>query len=212
VIVALDAAGEGDARAGGGVKFGFGAALRGEEVAAVDHRGGKGAMVDGGSRPRLPGGTGRHREQLGDVLAEELEGVAALDEADALGDQPFELDRLDLGAVLFGLAAALRLLVGVEVALDAVGLAVKEVDERPQQIGEIVLEAGAGQHGGEAFDHGVELGLDGAGLGQRARIGLVLAEAMAVKGEFVEQVRGRRGGVVFAVGVDVGEGEDAAVV
>ena len=169
-------------------------------------------MVDGRSGTGLPGGTGRHREELGGVLAEELEGVAALDQTDALGDQAFELDRLDLGAVLFGLASALRLLVGVQLALDAVDLAVKEVDERPEKIGEIVLEAGAGQHGAEALDHGVELGLDGAGLGQRAGIGLVLAEAMAVKGKFVEQMRGRRGGVMFVVGFGVGEGEDAAVV
>ena len=38
----------------------------------------------------------------------------------------------------------------VELALDAVDLAVEQVDERPQQIGEIVLEARAGQHGARA--------------------------------------------------------------
>ena len=128
---------------------------------------------------------------------------------EALGDQAFELDRFDLGAVLFGLAAALRLLVGVELALDAVGLAVEQVDERPQQIGEIVLEARAGQHGAEGLDHGVELAADGVGLGQRPRIGLVLAGAVAVERELVEQMRGWRGGVRFGVGVGVGEGEGA---
>jgi hypothetical protein len=35
---------------------------------------------------------------------------------------------------------------------------------------------------------------------------------MAVKGKFVEQMRGRRGGVMFVVGFGVREGEDAAVV
>ena len=59
-------------------------------------------------------------EQFGGVVADEFEGVAALDQAEALGDQALELDRLDLGAVLLGLAAALRLLVDVELALDAV--------------------------------------------------------------------------------------------
>ena len=76
----------------------------------------------------------------------------------------------------------------------------------------IVLEARAGEHGGEALDHGVELGLDGVRLGQRARIGLVLAEAVAVEGELVKQVRGGRGDVMFAIGVGVAGGKDAAVV
>ena len=142
---------------------------------------------------------------------DEFEGVAALDQAEALGDEAFELDRFDLGAVLLGLAAALRLLVDVELALDAVDLAVEQVDERPQQIGEIVLEARAGQHGAEGLDHGVELALHGVGLGQRPRIGLVLAGAMAVERELVEQMRGWRGGVEFGIGVAVGEGEGAFV-
>ena len=41
------------------------------------------------------------------------------------------------GAVLLGLAAALRLLVGVERAFDAVDLAVEQVDERPHQIADL---------------------------------------------------------------------------
>ena len=210
-IVAVGAAGEGDAGAGGSEHFGVGAAAGGEEFAAVDHRGGQAAVVDHRSGARAPGGSGRGLEQFGGMVADELEGVAPFDEADALVDQAFELDRLDLGAVLLGLAAALRLLVGVELALDAVDLAVEQVDERPQEIGEIVLEPGAGQHGAEGLDRGVELGLDGVGLGQRPRIGLVLAGAVAVEREFVEQMRGRRGGVEFGIGVAVGEGEGAVV-
>jgi hypothetical protein len=91
-------------------------------------------------------GESRHCAVCG---AHELKGVAALDEAEALLDQALELDRLDLGAVLLGLAAALRLLVEIELALDAVGLAVEQVDERPQEISDILLEAGARQHGAE---------------------------------------------------------------
>src|ERR1700730_12872860 len=125
------------------------------------------------------------------MVAGELEGVAALDEAEALVDEALDLARLDLGAVLFGLAAALRLLVGVELALDAVGLAVEQVDEGPQQIGEIVLEARAGQHGEESLDDGAELSVDGVGLGQRSWIRLVLAGAITVERELVEQIRGR---------------------
>jgi hypothetical protein len=100
----------------------------------IDHR--------AGARP--PGGAGRALEQFGGVVAKEFEGVAALDQADALADQAFELDRLDLGTVLLGLGAALRLLVAIELCFDTVDLAVKEVDEGPRQIGEIVFETGAG--------------------------------------------------------------------
>jgi hypothetical protein len=128
--------------------------------------------------------------QFSCMVADEFESVAALDQADALIDQAFELDRLDLGAVLLGLAAALRLLIAVEFALDAVELAVEQVDERPQQIIEIVLEPRAGQHGAQRLDRIVELALHGIGFGQRARIGLVLAWAMAIERELVEQIRG----------------------
>jgi hypothetical protein len=71
--------------------------------------------------------------------------------------EALQLDRFHLGAVLLGLAAALRLLTDVELVFDAVGLAVEQVDERPPQIGEIVLEARTGQHGAEGLDHRVEL-------------------------------------------------------
>ena len=170
-------------------------------------------MVDHRSGARAPDGAGRDLEQLGGVVAEELEGVAAFDEAEALVDQAFELDRLDLGAVLLGLAAALRLLVGVELALDAVDLAVEQVDERPQQVGEIVLEPRAGQHGARTPRPWRRAGpATASGSGKRPRIGLVLAGAVAVERELVEQMRGRRSGVRFAVGVGVGEGEDAVVV
>jgi hypothetical protein len=143
------------------------------------------------------------------MVADKFEGVAALDQADALIDQAFELDRLDFGAVLLDLAAALRLLVAVELALDAFDLAVEQVDERPQEIGEVVFEAGVGQHGAESFDYSVELALHLADYGQRPRIGFVLARAIAVKGKLVEQMRGRRSGVEFRIGVGIGE---AAVV
>ena len=143
------------------------------------------------------------------MVADEFEGVAALDQADALIDQSLELDRLDLGAVLLSLRPALGLLVQVELALDAVELAVEQVDERPQQIGEIVLEAGAGQYRAKGLDYSVELGLHGIGFGQWPRIGFVLAGAIAVEGQFVEQMRGRRGGGKFGIGV--GEGKGAVV-
>jgi hypothetical protein len=178
-----------------------------EKFPTVDDRGGQRPVIDHGSAARPPGGSGRDVVEFSRVVAHKFEGVAALDQAQALGDQAFELDRLDLGAVLFGLAAALRLLVEIELTLDAVDLAVEEIDERPQEIGEIVLEPRAGQHRAEGLDHGAELAADGVGLGQWPRIGLVLAGAMAVKRKLVEQIRGSRGSVRFIVGVGEGEGE-----
>ena len=91
---------------------------------------------------------------------------------------------------MLGLPLALGLLVEIELALDAVDLAVEQIDERPQQVGEILFEPCPGQHRAERFHHGAELAADGIGLRQRARIGLVPAGAMAAKSQFVQQVRG----------------------
>jgi hypothetical protein len=216
VVVAVGAAGKGDAGAGGCQHFGVSPAAGGDEFAAVDDRGGQCPVIGHRPRVRAPGGTSRGLVEFGGMVADKFEGVAALDQADALIDQAFELDRLDFGAVLFGLAAALRLLVAVEFALDAVELAVEQVDERPQEIGEIVFEAGAGQHGAQGFDRIVELGLHGIGFGQWPRVGFVLAGAIAVEGQLGEQMCGRRRGGKFGIGVAVPriklEGEAGVVV
>ena len=114
---------------------------------------------------------------------------------DALGGQAFELDGFDLGAVLLALAAALRLLVVVELALDAVDGAVEEVDEGPEQVVEIGLEAGVGERRDERVEDVGERRLRRLGLGQRPRIGLVLEGAVAVELQLGEEVVGRGGGV-----------------
>jgi hypothetical protein len=85
---------------------------------------------------------------------------------------------------------------------------VKEVDERPQQIGEIVLEAGAREHGAEGLEHGLTLAAQGVGVGQRSRIGLVRTGAMSVERKLVEEMRSRRGRVQFGIGVGVAVGEE----
>ena len=131
VIVALGAAGKGDAGAGGSQHLRVGAAAGGDKFPAIDHRSRQGAMTDDRSGARTPGGAGGGFEQLADIVADKFEGVAAFDQSHALGDQAFELDRFDFGAVLFGLAAALRLFVVIEFAFDAVELAVEQIDKRP---------------------------------------------------------------------------------
>src|SRR6202521_1323998 len=109
------------------------------------------------------------------MVAKELEGIATFDEAYALVDEPLELSRFDLGAVLLGLAPALLLLVRLERAFDAVDVAVEQVDERPEQVGKIVLEPRADKRAAQRVDHGVEMNLHGLGIWQRPRIGFVLA-------------------------------------
>jgi hypothetical protein len=109
------------------------------------------------------------------MLAEKLEGVTPFDQADALADQPFELDRLDLGAILLVLALALCLLVAFKLALDAVDLAVEQVDKRSEQVGEIVLQARVVQHCAESVDRSAEVPLDSVGFGQWPRSGIAPA-------------------------------------
>ena len=136
------AAGEGDLGPGGEQHLVFGAALGGEEVAAVDHRRGQRAVVDLRSGARPPGRAGVALELVGGLVAEELHAVAALDQRLPLGDEALEFDRADFRAVLFLLAAPLRLLVVVEFALDAADGAVEEIDGRPEQVFEVGFEAG----------------------------------------------------------------------
>ena len=149
-------------------------------------------MVDLRSRARPPGGAGVAFELVGGLVAEELHAVPALDQRLPLGREALQFDRADFRAVLFLLAAPLRLLVVVEFALDAADGAVEEIDGRPEQVLEVGFEAGVGQ----GDDEGVEDVGDGAGdgvaFGQRSRVGLVLEGAIAVELEFGEDVIGRR--------------------
>ena len=81
-------------------------------------------------------------ELFGGLVAEEFHAVPALDQRLPLGGEALQFDRADFGAVLFLLAALLRLLVVVEFALDPADGAVEEVDGRPEQIFEVGFEAG----------------------------------------------------------------------
>jgi hypothetical protein len=139
VIVEVRAASHGNLRAGGQHHLGLGPALRGKEVAAVDHRGGQVAMVDHRAAARPPGTAGVVLESLGREVAEEFHAGAPFDQGLPLGREAFEFDRLDLAAVLFPLKPALRLLVVVEIALHPAGGAVEEIDGPPEQLFEVGL-------------------------------------------------------------------------
>jgi len=86
MVVAIGAAGKGDAGSGRDEDLGFGAAASGKEIAAVDHRCGQAAVIDLRAGARAPDRAGCRGEQLGSIVAEELEGIAALDQAHALLD------------------------------------------------------------------------------------------------------------------------------
>src|SRR5262245_65593443 len=105
MIVELDATGKGDLGAGRDERLGLDAALGGEEIAAVDHSGRQRSMVDHRARARTPRRAGVTLAQFGRDVAEKLHAVAAFDEGKALGQEAFELDRADFGAVLLLLAA-----------------------------------------------------------------------------------------------------------
>src|SRR3546814_2963215 len=98
VVIEVGAAGEGDAAARRHEQLRLGAALGGDELAAVDHRGGERAMVDHRARAGSPQRAGDRLVVLGGMVAAELEGVAALDHAETLIDEALRLDRAGLGA------------------------------------------------------------------------------------------------------------------
>ena len=89
---------------------------------------------------------------LDGLIAEQFQAVAALDQRDAFGRQALEFDRSHFRAVLLALALALRLLVVVELAFDAVSGTMEQVDGRPEQILKVRLEPGVAQR----RDQGVE--------------------------------------------------------
>src|SRR5579884_3593601 len=99
-------------------------------------------MIDLRSRTRPPGRAGVTFELIGRLVAKEFHAVSALDQRLPLGREALQLDRADLGAILFLLAAPLCLFVVVELALNAAGGAVEEVDGRPEQVLEVWFEAG----------------------------------------------------------------------
>ncbi len=134
-------------------------------------------------------------EQLGCAVAHELEGIAAFDEGQVLGQQPLQLDRSYLGAVLLALAALLPLLVAVERAFHPVARAMEQVDGGPEQVFQVGLETGVGQGGDQGAEDVGECRAHRALFRERARIGLVLERAVTVELEFGEERSGRGGGV-----------------
>jgi hypothetical protein len=129
-------------------------------------------------------------ELVGGEVAKELHAVAAFDESQALGDEALELDRADLGAILFLLAALLRDLVVVELAFDAIGGTVEEIDRGPQQALEIGLKARVAERRDQGVEDVCDRAADDIDFRQRSRVGLVLEGTMTIELELGEDVIG----------------------
>ena len=97
-------------------------------------------MIDLRSRTRTPGRTRLSCIEIRKMVAEEFEGVAALRQRQPLGDQSLQLDRTNFRAVLFGMGTTLRGFIVVEIAANAIRLAMEEVHEGPEKVGKIGLE------------------------------------------------------------------------
>src|SRR3546814_19399328 len=126
-------------------------------------------------------------ELLGGAFAEKFHRIAALDHRDAFGDLALEFDRADFAAVLFALLLALGLLVAIKVAFDPLAGTVEDIDDVPEQVFEIGLDAGVD----EAASHRVEDVGDGAAgepiVGTRLATGLAPMGRGPVKLHFLTQ-------------------------
>jgi hypothetical protein len=130
-------------------------------------------------------------ELIGGLVAHQLEGVASLDQRLALRRQAFQLDGLDLTAILFPLRALLRQLVVVEFALDPVDGAVEDVHHRPEQVLEVGFEARVGQRHHEGVEDVGDAARENVRFGKRPGVGLIVEGPVAIELEFVEDLVGR---------------------
>src|SRR6516164_4698945 len=93
--------------------------------------------------------------------------------------QAFELNRADFRAVLLLLAALLGDLIGVELALHAIGRAMEQVDGRPQQVGEVGFETGVLKCRDQRIEDVGDSAFDKLGFGQWSRVGFALEGTVA---------------------------------
>src|SRR3546814_13005805 len=94
------------------------------------------------------------------------------------------LFRSYFAAILFALELALRLLIAVELALDALAGAVEDIDDAPEQVLEVGFDTGID----ETARQGVEDVGDGAAseaiIGKRPGVGFAVIGPLAVKLHF----------------------------
>src|SRR3546814_12156472 len=132
-------------------------------------------------------------ELLGVASAEERQCVAALDQRDAVGDLALEFGRADFAAVLLALLLALRLLVAIEIAFDPLAGTVKDIDDVPEQVFKLRLDARVDEAAGHRVD---DVGYGHAGeavVGKRTALGLVLIGTVKIGRASVRRKGGQYG-------------------
>ncbi len=191
VIVAVHPAREGDALARGHQNLGLGPASGHEKIAAVNQRGRERPPGDLRSRAGPPCAAGVPPVGFGGVVAEGFKAVPPVDQHLSLAEEAFELDRLDLRAVLLALAALLGFLVVVEEALNPVGCAVEYVGDAPEEIGHVGFGARVRQRGSDDLENLVHCHLNAAVLGRGSRVRLVGRRLITVQLEPTDDLGGR---------------------
>ena len=127
-------------------------------------------------------------EMLGGLVAHQFEGVAAFKQRLTLGDEALELDRLDLGSILFALQPLLAKLVFIELAFDPIGRAMEQIDRTPQQLLEVWFKACVGHRHQESVEDVGDAGRDDPAFGKGTRVGFVLKRAVAVELQLLKDV------------------------
>lgn len=85
----------------------------------------------------------------------------------------------------------------VEIAANAIRLAVGKIHEGPEEVGKIGLQPRVDEKPRQGFDNGFERQCSRVGGGQGAGIGVVLEGSISEKGRLGEEMRGRRPLVVI---------------
>src|SRR5262249_51691838 len=127
MVIEIEASAEGDFWSGWQHDVCFSSPPGGDEIAAIDHSCGKGAMADLRAIARIPGRSAVSGEMIGALVAKQLHAVAPFDEREPLCNQSLQFDGSDFAAILLALAAALRLLVVIELAFDPLCGSMKQV-------------------------------------------------------------------------------------
>jgi len=70
---------------------------------------------------------------------------------------------------------------------------VEEVHERPEQVGQVILEPGAAEQIGEGVEGAGDRAFGDVQLGQGPRVGVVLEGPAAIERQFVKRVNGGGG-------------------
>ncbi len=156
MIVALGTAHQGCSGTRGEEHLCLGQFLGIEKIPAVDHRRGQSPVIDLQSQTRSPGRASLGRMHVGEMVAEEFEGVAALRQGQPLSDQSLQLDRTNFRAVRFGMRTTLRGFIVVEIAANAIRLAVGKIHEGPEEVGKIGLQPRVEEKPRQGFDNGFE--------------------------------------------------------